>query len=77
MHYLLVRHVNRNAHFSGLFIYLVILVTTRKKICHAHIHALLSRLFSATYANLHHLVVFLVPCAHACITCGLKKNSAR
>ena len=32
-------------HFSGLFIYLVILVTTRKKICHAHIYVLLSGLF--------------------------------
>ena len=45
------------AHFSGLFIYVIILVTTRKKICHAHIHALLSGLFYATCAHLRHYVV--------------------
>ncbi len=45
------------AHFSGLFIYLIILVTTRKKICHAHVHALLSGLFNATCVHLRHYVV--------------------
>ena len=37
--------------------------TTRKKICHLHVHAILSGFFYATCAN--------------CVTCGLKENSAR
>ena len=32
MHYYLVRHVRMYVHFSGLFINVIILVTTRKKI---------------------------------------------
>ncbi len=45
------------AHFSGLFIYVIIQVTARKKICHAHIHAILSGSFYVTCANWHHYVV--------------------
>ena len=37
-------------------------------------HALLSDLFYAMYANLHHCVVFLVPLVPDCVTCGLKKT---
>ena len=50
------------AHFSGLFIYVIILVTTRKKF--------------AMHMYMHFQVVFFLPCAQTCITCGLK-NSAR
>ena len=57
MHYLLLRHMHMYAHFCGLFINVIILVTTRKNICHVHMHAILSGLFYVMCVNLHHYVV--------------------
>ncbi len=49
--------MHRYAHFSGLFIYLVILVITGKKICQAHMYALISGLFFCHVRELASLVV--------------------